>query len=57
MGAGGSGIINIMIESMGEGWCFTFIGLVCFIAMPMLWVELKWGPVWREERRVSESIE
>jgi hypothetical protein len=20
--------------------------------MPMLWVELKWGPMWREERRV-----
>lgn len=52
MGAGGTGIINIMIDQMGRGWCFTFISLVCFSTMPMLWVELKWGPGWREERRV-----
>lgn len=52
MGAAGTGIISIMIKRMGRGWCFTFIGLVCIAAMPMLWVELKWGPVWREERRV-----
>jgi predicted MFS family arabinose efflux permease len=52
VGAGGTGIINIMIQHMGRGWCFTFIALVCIAAMPMLWVELKWGPGWREERRV-----
>jgi len=52
IGAGGTGIINIMIDRMGRGWCFTFISLVCYATMPMLWVELKWGPVWREERRV-----
>ncbi|KAF4632144.1 hypothetical protein G7Y89_g5980 [Cudoniella acicularis] len=52
VGAGGTGIINIMIDNMGRGWCFTFIALVCIAMMPMLWVELKWGPGWREERRV-----
>jgi MFS family permease len=52
LGAGGTGIINIMIDHMGSGWCFTFIALVCLVAMPMLLVELKWGPIWREERRV-----
>jgi multidrug resistance protein len=52
MGAGGTGIIDIMIRHMGRGWCFTFISLVCVVTMPMLWVELKWGPKWREERRV-----
>jgi multidrug resistance protein len=52
VGAGGTGIINIMIDRMGRGWCFTFIALVCIAAMPMLWIELKWGPGWREERRV-----
>ena len=47
-----------MIQRMGRGWCFTFIALVCIAAMPMLWVELRWGPVWREERRVrSDSVE
>lgn len=52
VGAAGTGIISIMIEHMGRGWCFTFISLICIATMPMLWVELKWGPVWREERRV-----
>ncbi|PMD35863.1 MFS general substrate transporter [Hyaloscypha variabilis F] len=52
LGAGGTGIINIMIDGMGRGWCFTFLALVCIAAMPMLLVELKWGPIWREERRV-----
>lgn len=52
VGAAGTGIINIMIEKMGRGWCFTFIALVCIVFSPMLLVELKWGPMWREERRV-----
>jgi multidrug resistance protein len=50
IGAGGTAIINIMIKSMGRGWCFTFVALVCAAASPMLWVSLKWGPKWREER-------
>jgi MFS family permease len=52
MGAGGTGIIEIMISRMGRGWCFTFIALVCTAASPLLLVELKWGPKWREERAV-----
>ena len=56
-GAGGTAIINIMIDRMGRGWCFTFLALVCIAAMPMLWVELKWGPVWREERMVRMDKE
>jgi MFS family permease len=52
MGAGGTGIINIMINNMGRGWCFTFIALACTTTMPLLWAEMKWGPQWREERRL-----
>ncbi|KAI9731612.1 MAG: hypothetical protein M1818_007742 [Claussenomyces sp. TS43310] len=52
LGAGGTGIISIMIDSMGRGWCFTFIALVCLVASPMLWVVTTWGPKWREERMV-----
>jgi multidrug resistance protein len=52
LGAGGTGIIDIMVAHMGRGWCFTFIALVCFAALPLLWVELRWGPKWREERHV-----
>ncbi|ORY09537.1 putative florfenicol exporter [Clohesyomyces aquaticus] len=53
MGAAGTGIINIMIEGMGRGWCFTFLAGVILAASPILWVLLKWGPGWREERRLK----
>lgn len=52
MGAAGTGIINIMVTKMGRGWCFTFISLVCVVAMPLLLVEIRCGPRWREERRL-----
>lgn len=52
-GAAGTAIIDIMIDAMGVGWCFTFIAAVCIVASPMLWVEMRYGPRWREERRVK----
>ena len=52
MGAAGTAVIIQMIDKMGRGWCFTFIATVCFVASPLLCAELKWGPKWREERRV-----
>ena len=52
MGAAGTAVIIQMIEGMGRGWCFTFIAAVVFFTSPMLWAELKWGPKWREQRRV-----
>ena len=50
LGAGGTGVIIYMIDAMGRGWCFTFISLVIYATSPILWVILKWGPKWREER-------
>lgn len=55
MGAAGTAVIIQMIEGMGRGWCFTFIAAVVFFASPILWVEMKWGPKWREARRVRIS--
>lgn len=52
MGAAGTAVIIQMIQGMGKGWCFTFIAAVVFFTSPLLWVVVKWGPRWREERRV-----
>lgn len=52
LGAGGTAVVAPMINTMGRGWCFTFIAAILTLASPMLWVEVKWGPSWREERRV-----
>jgi MFS family permease len=51
MGAAGTAIIQIMIDSMGRGWCFTFIAAVVFFTSPILLVLMKLGPGWREARR------
>ena len=47
LGAGSSAVINPMIEAMGQGWCFTFIGLVFLASVPMLLVVIQYGPEWR----------
>ena len=52
MGAAGTAVIIQMINGMGRGWCFTFIAAVIFFTSPLLWAEMKWGPKWREQRRV-----
>jgi MFS family permease len=55
MGAGATAIILYMIDAMGRGWCFTFIALVLLVLSPILWVLQKFGPQWREERRVRKE--
>lgn len=55
MGAAGTAIIIQMIDGMGRGWCFTFVAAVCLLTSPLLWIGVKWGPKWREERRVREE--
>ncbi|CAF9935788.1 hypothetical protein IMSHALPRED_010351 [Imshaugia aleurites] len=53
MGAAGSAVIEPMISRMGSGWAFTLVGLIVVVASPMLYVVRRWGPVWREERRIK----
>lgn len=52
LGAAGTAVVNPMIDGMGRGWCFTFLAAVVLFCSPLLWVEVKWGPKWREERRL-----
>ncbi|MCJ1411012.1 hypothetical protein MMC19_005100 [Ptychographa xylographoides] len=52
MGAAGTAIIIQMVNGLGRGWCFTLIAAVVFFTSPMLWIEMKYGPKWREERRI-----
>lgn len=53
--AGATAVIIQMIQAMGRGWCFTFIGLVVIAASPLLLVIVKWGQGWREERQLREK--
>ncbi|KAF2461480.1 chloramphenicol resistance protein [Lineolata rhizophorae] len=49
-GAVATAVIDPMIKAMGLGWCYTLISLVAFAMTPCLWIEEKYGPIWREER-------
>ena len=57
LGAGASAVANPMIDAMGRGWTFTFIGLVELATMPVLLAVMKWGLEWRraEKRKVEEQ--
>ena len=50
LSAGGTSVIQYMIDAMGLGWCYTFVGLVLIAFTPLTAVVVKWGPKWREER-------
>lgn len=53
-GAGGTAVIETVLKAMGRGWTFTFLALVLVFFSPIIYVSIRWGPKWREERRVRE---
>ncbi|KAF1980036.1 MFS general substrate transporter, partial [Bimuria novae-zelandiae CBS 107.79] len=53
MGAGGTALITMMIDAMGRGWCFTFIAGAIAVFSPIILVLIRWGPKWRDERRLK----
>ncbi|KAH8673375.1 chloramphenicol resistance protein [Xylariales sp. PMI_506] len=50
LGAAGTASVNPLINAMGVGWCYTFIGGLVVVAIPLLLLEMRKGPYWREER-------
>lgn len=39
-----------MLDAMGKGWAYTFVGLVQLALIPLQLAIIKWGPVWRERQ-------
>lgn len=56
MGAISTAILNPMLEGIGRGWTFTVLAALAAVASPGLWVLCRWGPGWREERRVRVEM-
>ena len=52
LGAGGIAAVQYVVDAWGLGWTFTFLGLMVALSSPLLWVLLRFGPRWREARRV-----
>ena len=57
VGAAGTAVIIQMIEGLGRGWAFMVVGGLVLVASPLLWVEMRWGPGWREWRRLRVERE
>jgi hypothetical protein len=49
-------LIILMIDGMGRGWCFTFVGLILLLFTSALFVLLKYGPGWRKARMAKEKV-
>lgn len=48
-------VIDLIITAVGEGWTYTIMGAICVSVAPLIWLEIKMGPVWRERRRKREE--
>jgi MFS family permease len=54
LGAGATAVIQPMFGAMGRGWCYTFIALIMACTVPLMMLLIRYGPRWREERRVRQ---
>jgi MFS family permease len=50
-------IIERMTMAMGLGWTYTFWGGICTLLLPLMFLEMKMGPVWRGRREAAEKDE
>ncbi|KAH9965123.1 MFS general substrate transporter [Lactifluus volemus] len=55
LGAGMVSVINPILVAFGNGWTYTFLGGICILASPLLFLELQYGPRWRERRRQKQE--
>lgn len=57
IGAGFVAAVGPLIDSIGIGWFYTVVGGVWISITPILWVVCKFGPRWREEKRLKAKLE
>jgi multidrug resistance protein len=55
IGAGAVAIVGPLLSAVGMGWVGVIVAFIWVCASPLLWVVYKWGPGWREEKRVREE--
>ena len=55
LGAGSTAVVVPMIDRMGIGWAYTFSGLVWIAFSPLLWALMKYGPIWRKQKKEKQD--
>lgn len=46
--------IEDMIEAIGIGWTFTFLGGLCIVVLGLFVIEYAKGPLWRQKALAIE---
>ncbi|TCD66496.1 hypothetical protein EIP91_001321 [Steccherinum ochraceum] len=55
LGAGMVSVIDVMINSVGIGWTYVILGVLCWVVSPIIFVIMRMGPKWRARRRAREA--
>ncbi|KAI0068153.1 MFS general substrate transporter [Artomyces pyxidatus] len=52
LGAALVSVINLILNALGTGWTYVLLGGVCIVLSPLIYVPIRWGPIWRKQRRL-----
>lgn len=44
-------VIDLMLRRLGMGWTYVLLGGLAISSTPLVIIEMKSGPKWRERRR------
>lgn len=55
LGAASSAAIAPMANAMGWGWAYTTLALIFLAGSPALWIIMRYGMKWREEKKAKED--
>ncbi|KAJ6164428.1 hypothetical protein N7470_003100 [Penicillium chermesinum] len=50
IGAAGVAAVQPIIDALTAEWCFVLLAGITLVMVPLLAVEMRWGPGWRAER-------
>ena len=56
LGAGASAVVGPMLERLGRGGCYTFVGGLWVVFVPLIWGIMRWGKSWREDKRTRGEV-
>ncbi|KAI0446404.1 major facilitator superfamily transporter [Xylaria telfairii] len=55
LAAGGTAALQPIIDAVGAGWCFTIFGFLVATCGPLLLLQIRIGPKWRDSRRNRQA--
>ena len=57
LGAGASAVVGPMQDKLGRGGCYTLVGGLWVVFVPLILGIMRWGKSWREEKRIRGEVD